>query len=56
MAATLTQLKYENDIEYFFTDTFDMNEYKCIEIEPEMLEDLQNGKYVNIEIICVYKK
>eukprot|EP01084_Bolivina_argentea_P120463 213538_1 len=44
MASSLTQLKYDDDIEYTFTDTFDMNELKCIEIEPEMLDDLQNGK------------
>jgi len=44
MADTLTQLKYESDIEYVFTDTFDVNGFKCIEIEPEMLEDLESGK------------
>lgn len=45
MASTLTQLKYDDDIEYVFTDNFDMNALKCIEIEPDMLHDLQNGKF-----------
>ena len=44
MASTLTQLKYDEDIEYFFTEDFDMNALKCIEIEPDMIEDLKNGK------------
>ena len=42
---TLTQLKYDEDIDFLFTDTFDLNELKCIEIEADMLDDLQNGKF-----------
>ena len=63
MASTLTQLKYDDDIEYYFTEDFDMNEMKCIEIEPEMLDDLKCGKFGDlyifqlvININCVYKK
>lgn len=44
MADTLTHLQNSDNIEYIFCDDFGMNELKCIEIEPCMLEDLQNGK------------
>merc|ERR1712154_685140 len=44
MASTLTQLKFDEDIEFYFTEDFDMNALKCIEIEAEMIEDLHNGK------------
>eukprot|EP01083_Nonionella_stella_P024948 68706_1 len=47
MADTLTQLKYNDDIEYIFTNAFDMNDLKCIEIEPGMIEELHAG---NLEI------
>ena len=32
--------------EIHFDESFDMNEYKCIEIDNEMLDDLQDGRYV----------
>mmetsp|Transcript_27103 Transcript_27103/g.44527 ORF Transcript_27103/g.44527 Transcript_27103/m.44527 type:complete len:426 (-) Transcript_27103:12-1289(-) len=49
MAEKCTQLKHDSDghvieCNFIFTDTFDMNELKCIEIEPEMLDDLKNGQ------------
>merc|ERR1719203_1395123 len=44
MASSLTQLVFDEDIEYYFTEEFDMNALKCIEIEPDMINDLHNGK------------
>ena len=44
MADQLTQLKYDEDIEFVFCDSFGMNEVKCLEIEPEMIADLKSGQ------------
>ena len=36
----------DKDLELQFNDEFDLNEYKCIEVDADVLGQLSNGWYV----------